>query len=229
LAIRYRRHGMRPALVLVLAIAAGLLAAPGALAATLSTDSRCYQASQTQDIVIKGAGFAKGPVSITRDGKPFGTANADAAGNFAVKFPSEELGRSDREQLFALSATDSALTTAITRYRTSKIFADFAPDEGDPRKLLVRFSINGFGLLRSRSPVWLHYVSPSGKVRRDVRLGTARGTCGKIRETRMRHLFPFAAERGRWIMQFDTNKTYRRGTTKSKFIWVRKPVEVFGR
>ncbi len=222
-------RAMRRALVLAIATAATLLPASGAVAATLSTDTRCYQASTTQDVVIKGTGFATGPVSITRDGKPFGTANADDAGNFAVKFPAEELGRSEREQLFALSATDSALTTAIARYRTSKIFADFAPDEGDAQKLRVRFSINGFGLLHKRRSVWLHYVSPSGKVRRDVRLGTARGTCGKIRETRMRHLFPFPAERGRWILQFDTNKTYRRATSTSKYIWVRKPVEVFAK
>ena len=220
---------MRRALASVLAVAAALLAAPTASAATLSTDTRCYQASKTQDIVIMGTGFAPGPVSITRDGKPFGTASADAAGTFAVKFPADGLGRLDRERLFALSATDGALTTAITRYRTSKVFADFSPDEGDPQELQVRFSINGFGLVRTRSPVWLHYVSPSGKLRRDVRLGTALGTCGKIRKTRLRHLFPFAAERGRWILQFDTNKTYERATAKSKFIWVRKPVEVFGK
>jgi hypothetical protein len=220
---------MRRVLAIVLPLAALLAAAPAAGAATLSTALRCYQAAQTQDIVVKGAGFAPGAVSITRDGKPFGTANADAAGNFAVKFPAEELGRLDRERLFALSATDGALTTAITRYRTSKIFADFSPDEGDPQKLQVRFSINGFGLLRKRASVYLHYIAPSGKARRTVRLGTARGTCGKIRETRLRHLFPFAAERGRWILQFDTNKTYTRATSTSKYIWVRKPVEVFGK
>ncbi len=220
---------MRRVLAIVLPIAALLAAATGAGAATLTTATRCYQASRTQDIVVSGAGFAPGAVAITRDGKAFGTANADAAGNFAVKFPAEELGRSEREGLFALSATDGALTTAITRYRTSKIFADFSPDEGDPQKLLVRFSIYGFGLIRRSASVYLHYVAPNGKVRRTVRLGTARGTCGKIRETRMRHLFPFAAERGRWILQFDTNKSYTRATSTSKYIWVRKPVEVFGK
>jgi len=220
---------MRRVLAIILPITALLAGAPGAGAATLSTATRCYQASKTQDIVVKGAGFAPGAVSITRDGKPFGTANADAAGNFAVKFPSEELGRADREGLFGLSATDSALTTAITRYRTSRIFADFAPDEGDPRKLKVRFSVSGFGLIRKSASVYLHYVAPNGKVRRTVRMGTSRGTCGKIRETRLRHLFPFPAERGRWILQFDTNKTYTRATSTSKYIWVRKPVEVFGK
>ena len=78
----------------------------------------------------------------------------------------------------------------------------------------MRFSINGFGLVRPGASVYVHYVSPSGKVRRDVRLGTAKGMCGKIRMTRQRHLFPFPAERGRWILQFDTNKTYARATRR---------------
>ena len=91
----------------------------------------------------------------------------------------------------------------------------------------MRFSIFGFGLLRKHASVYLHYVAPSGDVRRDVRLGTAVGTCGVIRKTRERHLFPFPAERGKWILQFDTNKTYTRATSKSPYIWVRKPVEIF--
>jgi hypothetical protein len=219
---------MRRAPVLVIALAAALAAAPAAHAATLVTDTRCYQ--ETQDVVINGTGFTPGgAVAISRDGVAFGTATADAAGAFQVKFPAEELGRLDRETISTLTATDAALNSAATRYRTTKVFADFSPDEGDPQSLEVRFSVSGFGLVRPAASVYLHYVSPGGKVRRDVRLGTAKGTCGKIRMTRRRHLFPFPAERGRWILQFDTNKTYRRATSKSKFIWVRKPVEIFQR
>ncbi|HEY1537804.1 MAG TPA: hypothetical protein VGF63_00295 [Solirubrobacteraceae bacterium] len=217
---------MHRALVGVLALAATLAAAPAAFAATLSTDTRCYQ--QTEDVVISGAGYAPGAtIAISRNGKPLGTATADASGAFQAKTSAEELDRSDRETVTTLSATDSALTMASTHYRVTKVFADFDPDAGDPRTLRVRFMVNGFGLVRKRAPVYLHYVSPSGKDRRDVRLGTATGTCGKIVQTRRRHLFPFPAERGRWILQFDTNKTYTRATSKSKYIWVRKPVEVF--
>lgn len=218
---------MHRALVGVLALAAICAAAPAAAgAATLSTDARCYQ--ETQDVVVSGTGYVPGGViAISRDGAALGTATADATGTFQAKFTAAELDRSDVETISTLSATDSALTMASTHYRTSKVFADFDPDSGDPRTLRVRFSVNGFGLARKRPPVYLHYVSPSGKDRRDVLLGTALGTCGKIVRTRLRHLFPFAAERGRWILQFDTNKTYTRATSKSKYIWVRKPVEVF--
>lgn len=219
---------MRAALALLLSLAASLAAAPGANAALLATDTRCYQ--ETQDVILGGTAFAPmAPVAISQDDKPFGTADTDAAGAFQRKFPAPELARSVREQVFTLTGTDSKLNTASTRYRTTKIFADFTPDSGDPKTLQVRFSVNGFGLLRRHASVYLHYVSPGGKVRRDVRLGTALGTCGKIRRTRLRHLFPFPAERGRWVLQFDTNKTYTRATSRSKYIWVRKPVEIFNK
>ncbi len=218
---------MHRALVLVLALAAALVAAPAAVAATLSTSTRCYQ--ELQDVVITGAGYAPtSKVAISREGQPFGTADADAAGAFTVKFPADELARGAREGVFTLTATDAALNTASTRYRTSKIFADFSPAQGDPRTLKVRFEVNGFGLLRRNASVYLHYVNPRGRSVRDVRLGTARGTCGKIRRTRLRHLFPFPEpERGRWILQFDTNSTYTRATSRSPYIWVRKPVEIY--
>ena len=172
---------MRRAAVLVLALAAALVAAPSADAATLKTDTRCYQASQTQDVVVSGTGYTPvKPVSISRDGEAFGTATADARGAFAVKFPADELGRKDLKKVFTLTATDAAVNSAATRYRTSKVFADFSPHSGDPQKLMIRFTIQGFGLLRQHASVYLHYVAPNGRSRRDVRLGTARGTCGKI-------------------------------------------------
>jgi hypothetical protein len=217
---------MQRAVSSILAVMAALVAAPAAGAATLSTDTRCYQ--ETQDVVVAGSGYApSGTIAISRDGAPFGTATADAAGSFQAKFSAEELPRDKREQVTSLTATDAALNTASTRYRTTKVYADFTPDAGDPKTLTVRFSVNGFGLLRRHASVYLHYVSPGGRVRRDVRLGTALGTGGVIRKTRERHLFPFSAERGRWILQFDTNKKYTRATSKSPYIWVRKPVEIF--
>jgi hypothetical protein len=219
---------MRRDPALLLTLAATLAAAPAASAATLETDRSCYQ--ETQDVVLSGSAFAPmAPVAISQDAEPFGTADTDGAGAFQRKFAAPELGRSVREQVFTLSGTDSALNTASTQYRTTKIFADFAPDSGDPKTLKVRFSVNGFGLLRHEASVYLHYVSPGGRARRTVRLGKAVGTCGKIRATRLRHLFPFRAERGRWVLQFDTNKTYSRARGKSKYIWVRKPVEIFNR
>ncbi|HEX8158033.1 MAG TPA: hypothetical protein VF526_11670 [Solirubrobacteraceae bacterium] len=214
---------MRRVLVLCLA-----LAAPSATAsaATLKTDTSCYQ--ETGEVVLTGAGYTPlTTVSVARDSKPLGTAETDANGAFERKFETPELPRNTREKLYELSATD-LLNTAYARYRATKVFADFDPPTGDPKVLKVRFSINGFGLVSRRPSVFLHYVSPRGKPRRTVRLGTATGLCGFIRQTRERHLFPFHPQRGSWILQFDTNRTYVRGTGRSRFPWVRKPVAVVG-
>jgi hypothetical protein len=209
-------------LVCVAAVGAGASAAG---AATLTTDAPCYQ--ETQEVVVNGAGFAPlSAVTITRDGKPLGTAQADANGTFRNKFDTPELPDDVREQIYALSATDTT-TTVNTRYRATRIFANFKPGSGNPATLEVRFTVFGFGLVQSRAPVFLHYVSPKGKARRTVRLGTATGVCGRIAQTRERHLFPFQAERGTWILQFDTRRKYERATSQRRTPWVRKPVEIF--
>jgi hypothetical protein len=227
-AIRYLRRMIHGRLTVVLAVGAGLVAAPAASAATLTTDSRCYQ--ETQEVVLNGTGFTPlATVNVSLDTQPLGTAQADANGVFQRKFPTPELPSGRREAVYTLVATDQ-VSTASTRYRSTKVFADFTPSSGDPRRLRVRFSVAGFGLARPRSTVYLHYVRKStGNVFQTVRLGRVKGTCGVIRATRKRRLFPFAPARGTWILQFDTVRRYERATSRRTTPWVRKPVEVFAR
>lgn len=220
---------MRTRLVVIASATAVLASAPGASAATIQvTNGPCYQ--ETQEVVLKGDGFApNATVSISREGKTIGTAAAKADGTFVGKFATTELpAGTPREQLFDLAATDGSVT-AITRFRVTKVFADFAPGKGNPATLRVRFSINGFGLLKKHAPVYLHYVHPSGKLARTIKLGNVTGTCGKIDKTRLHRLFPFSAEKGTWVLQFDTNSKYVKAKQSSPFVWVRKPVQVFRR
>jgi hypothetical protein len=213
----------------MLTLVAALVAAPAASAATLTTDSNCYQ--ETQEVVLNGSGYVPlSTITVLRGDTAIGTAQADANGNFQRKTPpTPELPGSTRESINNISATDG-VNTAATRYRSTKVFADFAPGSGNPRTLRVRFSVFGFGLARPRASVFLHYVRQStGQVRRTIRLGTVRGTCGVIRRTKKRRLFPFAPERGTWILQFDTVRRYERATSRRTTPWVRKPVEVFTR
>lgn len=211
-----------------LALVAALAAAPAASAATLTTDTRCYQ--ETQEVVLNGTGYAPlATISVSLDSNPLGTAQADANGSFQRKFATPELPAGTREAVYTLSATDR-VNEAVTRYRSTKVFADFTPSSGDPTRLRVRFGVAGFGLSRPKATVYLHYVFKStGQVRRTIRLGNVRGTCGVIRRTKMRRLFPFAPSRGTWILQFDTVKRYERATSRRTTPWVRKPVEVFTR
>lgn len=219
---------MRRSATLILATAAALVSvASTAAAAGLSTDTRCYQ--ETQEVVISGSGFAANSiVTISRDDKVLGSAQTDASGAFRNKIDTPELPQDVRERLYSLSATDTA-TTATTSYRATRIFASFRPRSGNPSTLKVRFSVNGFGLVERKAPVYLHYVRPDGKVARTIRLGLSTGVCGAIRQTKLRRLFPFDAAKGVWILQFDTRSKYERATFKRRTPWVRKPVEIFSR
>ncbi len=200
------------------------IGAPAASAATIQTDTRCYQ--EQQEVVVRGAGFTPlSTVNVARDGKVFASAQADANGAFVGKFATPVTPDQVRERIYELSASDT-INTATTKYRSTKIFANFKPGSGNPSTLRVRFTIFGFGLGQARAPVYLHYVSPKGKMRRTVRLGTATGVCGRIERSRERRLFPFDAEPGKWILQFDTRKAYERATSKRRTPWVRKPVEI---
>lgn len=205
-------------------LAATAAAAPAAGAATIQTDTRCYQ--ETQEVVLRGAGFTPlATINVARNGKVFASAQADANGGFLGKFETPVMPDEVRERLYQLSASDT-LNTAMTTYRATKIFANFNPGSGNPSTLRVRFTVNGFGLVQRRAPVYLHYVDPDGEERRTVRLGTAAGVCGRIDRTRKRRLFPFRARRGTWILQFDTRRKYERATSKRRTPWVRKPVEI---
>jgi len=217
----------RPLALAVALVTVGV-GAPAASAATLTTDTRCYQ--ETQEVVLTGTGYApKATVSIIVDGAAIGTAPAEVDGTFKRKFVTPKLPNGKREAIYNITATDQ-INQATTRYRSTKVFADFSPGSGNPTRLKVRFTVAGFGLARRNASVYLHYVRKStGQVARTVRLGTARGTCGVIRATKKRRLFPFAPARGTWILQFDTVKKYERATSRRRTPWVRKPVEIFTR
>jgi hypothetical protein len=208
-------------------LTAAAMIAPAADAATLTTDASCYQ--ETQEIVLNGTGFAPmSVVTISRGSTALGSAQTDAKGAFRNKIDTPELPDTVREREYTLSATDAA-TTATAMYRATRIAATFTPRSGNPSTLKVRFAINGFSLVAHNASVYLHYVRPSGKVQRTIRLGTATGLCGVIARTQLRHLFPFKASKGTWILQFDTRKSYQRATFKRRTPWVRKPVQVFSR
>ena len=80
----------------------------------------------------------------------------------------------------------------------------------------MRFKVFGFGLVTANPIVYLHYVRPNGKLKRTIRLGRAQGVCGQIKRTARKKLFPFSAERGKWKLQFDTRRRYRKGQCRGR-------------
>ena len=209
---------------LLAALAGVLIFASGATAATLATEKPCYQ--EGADVVATGTGFGvRALVGIALDGSELGLAQANEQGIFRNKIVAPSVPAGAREREYDLIASDG-INTAIKHFRATEVFAGFSPSKGRIGTLRVRFRVFGFGLYKSDAKVYVHYVRPSGKVRRTVYLGKARGKCGHIRRTRRQLLFPFTPERGTWMLQFDTRKSYGKATDESTFAWFRRPVQV---
>lgn len=231
----------RPIAATALALAA--IAAVPASAQTpgpqIQVDRDCYLDTvsggqrQAQPITLTGNNFTpNGQYQINLDGQPLpnGTGNFDTLGALQGSFTTTPLSTLNRRQKTWKLRVDEGANSAETTFQTSDIFADFSPGSGDPAKLRVRWVAYGFKLDKadlSKNPsVYVHYIRPNGKRKMTIRLGSATGACGELKRTAKRKLFPFKAERGLWKMQIDTNKKYRRGTSKSSFTFYTVSVRI---
>lgn len=217
-------------LVTLLALLAG---AAQASAAEIRVNRSCFaDPSDREDTVrLSGSGFTPNAAyQVVLDGQPLtgGNGRIDAGGNMSGRFvaPSvESISRIARQHTYRLSVQEGA-NQPVTTFTVSRLFASFRPASGAPSSLRVRFSLYGFGLQGDRRPpVYVHYVGPSGRLGRTLRLGTAAQACGFLRTSR-RRLFPFSPRRGAWRLQFDTRKRYARGTSRSSFLFYSVRVNV---
>jgi hypothetical protein len=184
--------------------------------ATLTTDARCYAQGASLQMTASGL-TPQAPLTVALDGRRlhYGdgtTPTADDAGAFAGSFATPALGPGVAQQRHVLVVSDGRRRPR-TRFTVSRpTGADFQPASGDPRTLRAHFDVWGFALAvadrRPRMPVWLHWVSPAGKVRQSAALGRTGGDCGAL-TTAPRRVFPFAPEAGRWLLVVDTHKRYR--------------------
>lgn len=215
---------------LALALPLALLLAPAAArGAAVQADRACYLETDKTTVTITGNGFTPGqPYTVSLDGQPLtgGAGALDDGGAMRGAFTPPLLGDDVQEKMFTVGVQSDALL-ATTTFTVTKFRASFSPAKGDPAKLKVRFSVNGFGLGAPNPDVYLHYVAPGGKVKDTVRLGRAQGQCGSIARTAQRRLFPFKnPKHGKWQLQFDTSKSYQRGVSGSPFLFYTVGVNV---
>jgi hypothetical protein len=214
--------------LLAVALGAGAVAPATAAAADITTDRGCYQENST--VTLSGNGFTPGAkFKVLLNGRAIsgGDRQVDptggVTGSFVPKLPKS--GAASRQHGYRVTVQDDT-HTATTRFTVTQLYADFRPATGDPATLRVRFRVFGFGLAKEKPSVFLHYVRPSGKLRKTIRLGRAGGACGWIGRTRKMRLFPFRAEHGDWRLQFDTSRAFRLGRTSSNFLFYTLPVEI---
>jgi hypothetical protein len=198
----------------VLALSAGLLAfaAVAASAASITTAARCYEPGAKVPATARG--FApRSPLTVEVDGRvlryPDGSLpRTDANGDYANAFYAPYLKGAQPQRPIGVSASDGTSSARTSFTVTRPPGASFAPAQGDPRTLKVRFSVWGFALRSGRNTrTYLHWIRPNGRVRATAALGATQGDCGALR-TRPRRIFPFAAEVGRWVLVIDAHPRY---------------------
>lgn len=197
------------------AVCAAAAAAPwGAVARadqvpTITTDRGCYVVGQT--VQLSGSGF--GPYRsyvVSIDGVYLGSRYTDGTGSFSVPLHPGGLPAGAAEHYDPVDVTDGTTSAQTSFMLTRSAGFRIANLRGSGVGTLAgRFVVWGFSLTGVTKPVYLHYLSPAGKLRKTTWLGTTRGACGYVR-TPVRRIFPFNASAGTWTLQVDTQQPYSR-------------------
>lgn len=197
---------------------AGLaLAVPAAAsAATLDATRTCY--FNGSNARLSGTGFAPdSSITFSVNGRTLRTSiTSDSAGDVFVNYIPP---RTDTQRRLRIRATDEEGTTAaetiyVSRRRRVTADPDTSSNVSTWRAVLRLW---GFG----RGRAFIHYVNPSGKHKKTVRLGRLRGPCGKLK-TDKRRVMPFDDPQfGTWRLQFDTRRRFDRDTNNRRVIPVR--------
>ena len=194
-----------------------LLTLPAAAdAAALDANKSCYP--NGRDARLSGRGFAPDSlIKFTVNGKALkANVHSDSEGIVSVEYtPPKTL----TELKLVIRATDEEGTSARTTIYVTKrlrVTAD-PPNSDDVRSWRAVFELFGFGHGRA----FIHYLNPSGRLKKTVRLGRLRAPCGRLRTTR-RRVMPFSAPQyGRWKLQFDTRRRYPADTVSKRVIRVK--------
>jgi hypothetical protein len=157
---------------------------------------------------VSGSGFARGHLyDIAIDGVDFGQRTTDARGAFRARLIPGGLGAGIIQHVSYLNATDGTVDATTSFTLTRGTGARFLATGGDANTLRAPFQAWGFALDGKRRGLYLHYVSPSGRVRTTNYLGRTSGRCGYL-QTAPRLVFPFNPALGRWNLQIDWLRTY---------------------
>lgn len=173
----------------------------GSAAAAVVGDRPCYREGVRATFL--GNGFQPGQqVAVSLDGRQIGLQRADASGSVLgsiqslTPIPSSELQRS----LTMTQVTNTALT-GTARFIVTKLYVVTKPPRFRPgRKLRIR--AGGF---YGAGPVL--YAHVRGRKKRNLRIGTVAGPCGKVSATK-KVILKRRDPVGLYPTQFDTSRKY---------------------
>lgn len=197
-------------LAAVIATAIVTLAAPSlAQAATLVADPdlSCYP--EGFQVFLPGEGFTpNAQVNFTRDGQLLPADPpilADQAGAISANLTLPGLLEGqDTLDYVATDAANPANTAALSLLVTATDI-NLDPEQGAPERLLT---IRARGFFGGGKRLWAHVVRRGGQRSRNVKVGRIKGPCKKVKAKR--RLFPAGVPSGRYRVQFDAFKRYRK-------------------
>lgn len=203
----------------IVSVALTALAAPSAASAqvSLTTNQSCYFAKEktrlvdTNDIVrVTGTGFtSNGGVFL---GQLPLTANA--VGAFSYPLASQSIpGKQKDFPLVAVDRTNPALRDTATA-RLTKLRLKMSPRRVSKT---ARLRIRARGFFAGKS-LYAH-IRRGKRYRRNIKIGTVRKPCGLL--NKKRRLFGRSAPFGRYRIQFDNKRRYRKSTQPKAVFRVR--------
>jgi hypothetical protein len=194
--------------IALLARAAGAPPASAAQSATIATGKSCYLVGQAARLT--GSGFVATRIyTVTIDGIYFGQSTTSTAGAFAISVHPGGLPAGAPQHVDHLQVSDGTNLAETTFTVTRSLGARFLTSRGNPQTVRGRFQVWGFSLGGVARPVYVHYVNPSGQVRKTVQIGRAAGQCGYL-TAGSRRLFPLSVSPGTWTLQLDSHRAYNR-------------------
>jgi len=190
------------------ALGGGVAAAAAEGKARITLDPSCYLSNDRG--VLTGSGFTPNAtwtakLSGTRE---LGSGRTDGRGRIRARFVAPRYDGTKGTRELTLSVTDGPHVASVP-FVMSPLTASFSPTSGDPARLRVRWRVLGIGPDRG---VYVHYLSPNGRLRRTIRIGTSDSVCGALK-TRPIALFPFRYSFGLWRFQVDASRRFSRRTT----------------
>lgn len=206
---------------IVLALVLPLTLPQAAQAGSVETDRTCYLNSSATTVAMRGTGFTAGdPFTVLLDDAALagGTGSIAGDGSMSGTFPAPALPGDVLQRRFRLGLQTPA-GVQVSSFTVTRLSASFWPTAGRADRLKVRFSLFGFGLAGPARQIYVHYIAPNRRLLKTVALGRPQGHCGAIPKTARRALFPFPVTcAGLWHLQFDTRRSFRRGTSTSSFL-----------
>jgi hypothetical protein len=196
---------MRVSLPLLTATAV-LLAPHAAQAATLEPLGACYRsvdANARETVPVRASGFTPGEqVDVAVDGTFVERVTVLSGGQIEGSVPAPYHASGHRTFTLSVTQVNQPANTASTTSRVAALGLRLKPRNAAPSK---RVRIRGLGFTDGET-VYAHYVR-KGRERKTIRLGTPRGSCGRI-SVRRRQIPVRRPALGRWTLQVDNSPDY---------------------